>query len=77
MNKTQFDLKKQMLFVYMRRGGCCAICGGEVNAREVATDKDFSAPLPIDDLLKVQLVHPFCKAREAKRQVPIQTPRAA
>lgn len=66
MNKRQFDLKKQMLFVYMRRDGRCAICGGEVSPHEVATDREITTPLPIDDLLAVQLVHPFCKARASR-----------
>ena len=67
MNKREFDLKKQVLFVFMRRNGRCAVCGGEVNPTEVSMDREFSAPLPIDDLLSVQLMHPFCKAREARK----------
>ncbi len=66
MNKREFDLKKQVMFVYLRHEGRCAVCGGEVNPREVATDRDMPAPLRIDDLLRVRLMHPFCKAREAR-----------
>jgi hypothetical protein len=67
MNKKEFDRQKQLLFVYLRHDGKCAICGGEVNPQEAATDRDIVAPLQIDDLLRVQLMHPFCKAAGARR----------
>ncbi len=63
MNKKEFDRQKQLLFVYLRRNRKCAICGGEVNPQEITTDRDILAPLQIDDLLQVQLVHPFCEAK--------------
>lgn len=70
MNKREFDRQKQLLFVYLRRNCKCAICGGEVNPQEFTTDRDIIAPLEIDDLLRVQLMHPFCKAAEARRDGP-------
>ncbi len=67
MNKREFDREKQLLWVYLRHGSKCAACGYEVNPLEVATDRDIAEPLPIDDLLAVRLLHPFCKAAEARR----------
>jgi hypothetical protein len=67
VNKTEFELQKQLLWVYMRHEGKCTACGHEVNPREVATDRDIVRPLDIDDLLEVRLMHPFCKAAAARR----------
>ena len=68
MNKKEFDRQKQLLFVYLRSGCKCAACGGEVSPQEMATDRDILAPLQIDDLLQVQLLHPFCKAKAAREK---------
>ena len=67
MNKKEFELQKQLLFVYLRHDCKCFVCGGTVNPQEVTTDREIIAPLQIDDLLRIHLVHPFCKAAEARR----------
>ncbi len=77
MNKMEFDTKRQLLWVYLRNEGCCAACGGEVNPREVAMDRDLVSPLPTDDLLKVRLLHPFCKAAGVRNTGDRPMPRAA
>lgn len=67
VNKHEFDQQKRLLWVYLRHGGECAICGSEVNPNEIATDPDARAPLGTDAMLQVRLLHPFCKAVEARR----------
>jgi hypothetical protein len=68
MNKREFDRRKQLLWVYLRHDGKCNICGYEVNQDDIATDREIVEPLGTDDLLKVRLMHPFCRAAEARQR---------
>jgi hypothetical protein len=62
MNRREFEMRKQMLWVYLRHQGRCAICTREVSREEATTDREISIPLSIDELLQLRLMHPRCKA---------------
>ncbi|HEX2924191.1 MAG TPA: hypothetical protein VHS28_09205 [Chloroflexota bacterium] len=64
MNRREFELRKQMLWVYLRHQGRCAVCDKEVSREEATTDRGLVVPVDIDELLKLRLMHPRCKAAE-------------
>jgi uncharacterized protein (DUF983 family) len=66
MTKKEFDRQRQLLWVYLRHRGRCAVCGLEVSLAEAATSLAITTPLGIDELLQVKLKHTNCQKTAPK-----------
>ena len=62
MNKSQFARKRQLLWLYLRRGGRCAVCGEDVSPDDPGLSEAIPKALDIEDLLRVELTHSRCSA---------------
>jgi hypothetical protein len=62
MNKSQFARKRQVLWLYLRRGGRCSVCGEGVSPDDPGLSEAIPKALDIEDLLKLQLTHSRCSA---------------
>ncbi len=61
MNKAEFARKRQLLWVYLRHQGKCAVCGHEVSPDDPAIAAAIPRALGIDELLQVRLTHSRCR----------------
>jgi len=53
MTKAEFDRQRQLLWVYLRREGKCAVRGQEVSRDEAATSTAIPVALGIHELLQL------------------------
>ncbi len=67
MNKKDFELHRQLLWVYLRHNRKCTHCGQQVSLDEAATTIDTKVPLGIDDLIRVKLMHIRCREEATGR----------
>lgn len=62
MNKSQFARKRQLLWLYLRRGGRCSVCGQDVSPDDPGLSGAIPAALDIEGLLRLELTHSRCSA---------------